>query len=80
MKFGQNVNRLKNIGNFSMSELERFTGVSRRTLGRILAHRKSKAGEYTPTAQTVEKIATVLQVPADYVTKYKLDISPPQAV
>jgi transcriptional regulator with XRE-family HTH domain len=75
MIFAQNVAKLKTAGGFNATQFEEFTGVSRRTLGRILANRRSRAGEYIPTATTVQRIAKTLSVPSEYVLKHRLDIT-----
>lgn len=70
--FAKNVSRLKRTGQYTNTELEQLTGVSRRTLGRILESAKQRTA-YTPTQETVAAIArtvgaTVSEIKSTHLT------------
>jgi transcriptional regulator with XRE-family HTH domain len=60
----RNTRLLLRKSDFNMSELERITGVSRRTLSRIEAARKARR-PYNPMLKTVVKLATAAGVSVD---------------
>lgn len=56
-----NTKRLLKSGDFSLTQFQHVSGVSRRTLGRILS---AKGNSYSPTEQTLNKLASVAGVTA----------------
>lgn len=65
-KIHQNVSRLINQIGVTQSSLAAVSGVSRRTIGRMInaAQISGEAQTYTPSDDTVQKLATTLGVPA----------------
>lgn len=56
MIFSRNVAKLQKAGNYTITELHRMTGVSRRTIGRILDNAENKT-PYVPTEETIRRFA-----------------------
>lgn len=71
--FAQNVSRLMAATGLTQSGFSSYTGVSRRTLGRIFELSISGKGtEYRPSYDTVVSIATAARVAPEDILKKRL--------
>lgn len=75
MRLAENLSKLKNQGNFNLSQLAAYTGISRATASRILSHRSSTNADYVPSYKTVRAIAESLGTTSDELYKYRMQIS-----
>lgn len=71
MIFARNVAQLQKAGNYTKTDLENLTGVSRRTIGRILDQARNKT-PYTPTEETIQRFAQATGTTAQTFTKHRL--------
>ena len=56
VKFGKNVNRLRNLANLTQEQLSERADISRRYLQMI------EAGRYVPTLEVVARLRTALKL------------------
>ena len=76
MIFSQNLNTLQKKSGMSDTQLESYTGVSRRTIGRILSHKSDRNNRsYSPSYKTVQRIAESLSVTPQQVFTERLSIN-----
>lgn len=62
-KINQNVHRLINKIGVTQSSLAAVSGVSRRTIGRMVNAAQIDTPGYSPSDTTIQKLATTLGVP-----------------
>lgn len=74
MRFAENLSKLKNQGNFNLSQLASYTGLSRSTVSRVLSNRSGTNRDYKPSYSTVRAIAESLGVTSDEIYKHRLQI------
>lgn len=74
MILAQTLHKLKTKTGFNITELAEFTGVSRKTVSRILRHRTNRSSNYSPAYSTVSSIAKSLQTNSDDLINHKMDI------
>jgi transcriptional regulator with XRE-family HTH domain len=74
MIFAQNVARIKRETGFNLTQMEQATGISRKTISRILTHTRSRVAEYIPSYSTVQSFAKSLGLTVEDVTKRPVSI------
>jgi transcriptional regulator with XRE-family HTH domain len=72
MRFSENVAKIRNEHNFNITQLAAAIGVSRSTARRILDNRRGTNEEYTPTYNTVRKVANAVGLSTDDVFKSRI--------